>query len=107
MQGLHVAVSINGDEEGEELRHHHHHTSIREIQEFLKAAPVSEKVRADASAVFERIAAAEAAVHGREMENIHFHEVGSIDAVADVLGVCLLMRWAASTPWPMCWGCAC
>ena len=92
VQGLHVTVSVNGDEEGEELHHHHHHTSIREIRDFLKAAPVSEKVRDHAIAVFDRIAAAEAAVHGREMENIHFHEVGSIDAVADVLGVCLLME---------------
>ncbi|MBO5497621.1 MAG: LarC family nickel insertion protein, partial [Oscillospiraceae bacterium] len=92
VQGLHVTVSINGDEEGEELRHHHHHTSIREIRDFLKAVPVSETVRRDAISVFDRIAAAEAAVHGQEMENIHFHEVGSIDAVADVLGVCLLME---------------
>ena len=92
VQGLHVTVSINGDEEGEELHHHHHHTSIGQIRDFLTAAPVSEKVRSDAIAVFDRIAAAEAAVHGGEMENIHFHEVGSIDAVADVLGVCLLME---------------
>ena len=92
VQGLHVSVVINGDEEGEELKHHHHHTSIGEIRDFLRAAPVSENVRADALAVFDSIAAAEAAVHGKEMENIHFHEVGSIDAVADVLGVCLLME---------------
>lgn len=92
VQGLHVSVVINGDEEGEKLHHHHRHTSIGEIRDFLKAAPVSEQVRADALAVFDRIAAAEAAVHGKEMENIHFHEVGSIDAVADVLGVCLLME---------------
>ena len=92
VQGLHVSVVINGDEEGEKLHHHHRHTSIGEIRDFLKAAPVSEQVRADAIAVFDRIAAAEAAVHGKEMENIHFHEVGSIDAVADVLGVCLLME---------------
>ena len=92
VQGLHVSVVINGDEEGEELKHHHHHTSIGEIRDFLRAAPVSESVRADALAVFDSIAAAEAAVHGKEMENIHFHEVGSIDAVADVLGVCLLME---------------
>ena len=90
--GLHVSVVINGDEEGEQLRHQHRHTSIGEIRAFLQAASVSEQVRADSLAVFERIAAAEAEVHGKEMENIHFHEVGSIDAVADVLGVCMLME---------------
>ncbi len=92
VQGLCVSVLIAGDEEGETIRHHHRHTGIREIREFLNAVDVSEKVRTDAISVFDNIAAAEAAVHGREMENIHFHEVGSIDAVADVLGVCLLME---------------
>ncbi len=92
VQGLYVSVLIGGDEEGEMIRHHHRHTGIREIRNFLYAAAVSEKVRTDALSVFDSIAAAEAEVHGREMENIHFHEVGSIDAVADVLGVCLLME---------------
>ncbi|MCR5577164.1 MAG: nickel pincer cofactor biosynthesis protein LarC [Oscillospiraceae bacterium] len=95
VQGLHVSVVIGGDEEGEEPRHHHPHTGIREIRDFLASAPVSEKVRADALAVFNSIAEAEAAVHGREIENIHFHELGTVDAVADVLGVCLLMEQLA------------
>ena len=89
--GLHVKVDIAGDEEGEELRHHHAHTSIGELRGLLAAASVSDKVRADAIAVFDLLALAESEVHGVEMENVHFHEVGSIDAVADVLGVCLLI----------------
>ncbi|MBQ9684923.1 MAG: nickel pincer cofactor biosynthesis protein LarC [Oscillospiraceae bacterium] len=92
VRGTHVTVSINGDEEGEELHHHHHHTSIAEIRDYIAAAPVSEKVRADALNVFNLLAEAEAAVHGRPIENVHFHEVGSIDALADVLSVCSLME---------------
>lgn len=91
VRGLHVSVDIAGDEEGEEPHHHHAHTSIGELRAFLDAAPVSDKVRADAIAVFDLLARAESEVHGVEMENVHFHEVGSIDAVADVLGVCLLI----------------
>ena len=90
--GLHAKVDIAGDEEGEELHHRHAHTSIGELRGLLAAAPVSDKVRADAIAVFDLLARAEAEVHGTEMENVHFHEVGSIDAVADVLGVCLLVE---------------
>ena len=90
--GLHAKVDIAGDEEGKELRHRHAHTSIGELRGLLAAAPVSDKVRADAIAVFDLLARAEAEVHGTEMENVHFHEVGSIDAVADVLGVCLLVE---------------
>lgn len=90
--GLHVRVDIAGDEEGEEPHHHHAHTSIGELRSLLAASPVSDKVRADAIAVFDHLARAESEVHGVETENVHFHEVGSIDAVADVLGVCLLVE---------------
>ncbi|MBQ7474172.1 MAG: nickel pincer cofactor biosynthesis protein LarC [Oscillospiraceae bacterium] len=90
--GLHVKVDIAGDEEGEAIRHPHANTSIGALRALLAAAPVSDKVRADATAVFDLLAQAEADVHGVEMENVHFHEVGSIDAVADVLGVCLLVE---------------
>lgn len=90
--GLHAKVDIAGDEEGKELRHRHAHTSIGELRSLLASAPVPDKVRADAIAVFDLLAEAEAKVHGVEPENVHFHEVGSIDAVADVLGVCLLME---------------
>ena len=53
--------------------------------------PVPGKVKADAAAVYGLIAQAEAEVHGTELTQIHFHEVGTLDAVADVVGVCLLM----------------
>ncbi len=97
VQGLHVHVVINGEEEGHEHRHHdgehhHHHTGIKEIRELIESLPLSDAVREDALQIFNSIARAESEVHGTDMEHIHFHEVGSIDAVADVLGVCLLME---------------
>ena len=97
VQGLHVHVTINGEEEGREHHHHdgehhHHHNGIKEIRELIDATPLSEDVRDNARYVFDSIARAEAEVHGQDMAHIHFHEVGTIDAVADVLGVCLLME---------------
>ena len=53
---------------------------------------MSEKVKADAKAVYGLIAEAESAAHGQPVEQIHFHEVGTLDAVADVVGVCALME---------------
>lgn len=91
--GTHVTVLINGEEEheGAEYHHHHRHTGISEIIGFISSADVPEKVRRDAVNVYRIIAGAEGHVHGRPIENVHFHEVGSIDALADVLSVCLLM----------------
>ena len=97
VKGLHVHVSINGEEEGHghhhhDGEHHHHHNGIKEIRELIDAMPLSEDVRYNARKIFDGIAEAEAEVHGQDMEHIHFHEVGTIDAVADVVGVCLLME---------------
>lgn len=98
VRGLHVHVTIDGMEEGHEHHHHHHdeehhhHNGIREIRELIDAMPISANVRFHAREVFDSIAGAEATVHGQDMEHIHFHEVGTLDAVADVVGVCMLME---------------
>lgn len=92
VMGTHVTVLINGDEEGEPERHHHHHTSVAEITEFIDTVPLADEVKDNAKAVYTHIAEAENRVHGHPIENIHFHEVGSLDALADVLSVCELMH---------------
>ena len=76
----------------EEHGHHHHHTSMADIAALVGGLDVPEKVRQDVMAVYQIIAEAESAVHGEPVEEIHFHEVGSMDAVADVTAVCLLIH---------------
>lgn len=90
--GTHVTVLINGDEEGEKTHHHHEHTTITEIMAFIDSVPLDEAIRENAKKVYSIIAEAESRVHGHPMENVHFHEVGSLDALADVLSVCALMH---------------
>ena len=92
ISGTHVHVVIDGDEEGQHGHHHHPHTNIQEIYGKIDALPVPEAVRRNTRAIYERIARAESQVHGHPVENIHLHELGSLDALADVLGVCLLME---------------
>ena len=91
IMGTHVTVLINGDEEGEPEHNHHPHTSVAEIMDFIDAVPLADEAKRNAKAVYSLIAEAESTVHGKPIENIHFHEVGSLDALADVLSVCELM----------------
>jgi len=58
------------------------------IRDLIESAPLDDRVKADALDVFARLAAAESRVHGIEPDDVHFHEVGAADSVADVLGVC-------------------
>lgn len=73
----------------------HRHAQLVDIVGLIRALPVSARVKADAEAVYGLIAEAEAAAHGQPVELVHFHEVGALDAVADVVGVCLLMEQLA------------
>lgn len=75
--------------------HHHAHHGMAEIRSLIAELAVSETVKEKVLAVYQSIAEAESRVHGAEVDQIHFHEVGSMDAVADVTAVCLLMELLA------------
>ncbi len=71
-------------------QHTHEHSSLAQIEHILDGLALPGKVREDARAVYRILAEAEASVHGTEMSQIHFHEVGTKDAIADIVAVCLL-----------------
>lgn len=71
---------------------HHHHSGMHDIEHIVQHLSVSDKVRKDILAVYTLIAEAESRAHGVPVPEIHFHEVGTMDAVADVTAVCLLME---------------
>ena len=77
---------------GHDHHHGHHHTSMRDIEEFVYGLAIEEDVKKDVMAVYNLIAEAESHAHGRPVTEIHFHEVGMMDAIADVTAVCLLMH---------------
>ena len=94
ISGTHMQVLVHGCEEHEavEHSHSHSHSSAGSIFKIIDAMPVDDVVKQDAKNVYEIIAQAESTVHGTSVEQVHFHEVGALDAVADVIGVCLLVR---------------
>ena len=81
--------------EHEHEEHHHHHTHMSDIENIINGLNVSDKVKADALAVYGLIAEAESKAHGKPVTDIHFHEVGTMDAVADIVGVCVLLEQIA------------
>ena len=81
--------------EHEHEEHHHHHTHMSDIENIINGLNVSDKVKSDALAVYGLIAEAESKAHGKPITDIHFHEVGTMDAVADIVGVCVLLEQIA------------
>ncbi len=98
--GTHLKVTVRGEEEdghdhGHDHYHHHDHRTPTDVAAIVKALPLPEEVRGHVLAVYDAIAAAESAVHGVPVTEIHFHEVGSLDAVADVTAFCRLPHTVA------------
>jgi len=103
IQGTHITVMIDGrEEETPDLHDHdhehlydgehpHHHSGMHEIEHIIEKLNLPKNVQMDVLAVYERIAQAESQVHGVPVTEIHFHEVGAMDAIADITAVCLLM----------------
>lgn len=119
--GTHIRVKVGGKEESQELfahhhehsheehhhehtheehhhghsyehtHHGHHHSSLGDIEHIVGHLDISEKVRENVISVYRLIAEAESKAHDCDIENIHFHEVGTMDAVADITGVCMLI----------------
>lgn len=107
IKGTHVHVKVNGceevskdpdDEEHDSTLnadshddHHHSHRHMHDIEEIVKHLDISDKVKADVINVYKIIAAAESSVHGMPVSEVHFHEIGAMDAIADITMVCMLM----------------
>ena len=88
--GTHMKVTVHGEEEGSD--HPHHHGDLGDIRNIVSSLPIPTMVKLDILSVYEEIAQAESHVHGVPVEHIHFHEVGTMDAIADVTAVCLLLH---------------
>ncbi|WNC13974.1 LarC family nickel insertion protein [Brevibacillus brevis] len=70
-------------------QHDHAHRAYKDIVEMIEAAELAPRVTARALAIFEKIAVAEAKIHGVPVETVHFHEVGALDSIVDVVGIAL------------------
>ena len=105
--GTHITVNVNGEEENEHMHEHphdhdhnhehdhihqhQHHRGLHEIEHIISEFKIREHVKKDIMAVYKLIAEAESHAHGIPVTDIHFHEVGTMDAITDITAVCMLM----------------
>lgn len=113
--GTHLQVTVHGEEEGAHDHHHahshdhhhdhahahhhdhahshHHHASLHDIEHIVRGhLSLPATVADNVMAVYHLIADAESKAHDKPVSEIHFHEVGTMDAIADITAVCLLMH---------------
>ena len=95
----HLSVLVNGHEEGADCEGHHHgahrhheHRSLDDMLKIVDALLLSPDVARRVREVYSLLAKAESRAHGREVGEIHFHEVGAMDAVADIVAACWLLE---------------
>ncbi|MBQ3263033.1 MAG: LarC family nickel insertion protein [Oscillospiraceae bacterium] len=96
--GTHMTVTWQGVEEApgcqhlhHDHAHHHDHRHLFDIQQIVDKLNLPFRVKTHVREVYYLIAEAEAKVHGEPMEHIHFHELGTMDAVADISAACLMI----------------
>jgi uncharacterized protein (TIGR00299 family) protein len=71
---------------------HHHGRNFADIRAMIEGSDLSDWVKAKSIAVFRRVAVAEGKVHGKPPEEVHFHEVGAVDSIVDIVGACIALE---------------
>ncbi|MDP9463339.1 MAG: LarC family nickel insertion protein, partial [Actinomycetota bacterium] len=87
----HVAV-LDDDRHHDDDHHRHHHRAYRAIRELIDAADLPERVRHRAQSTFRMLAEVEATMHRMPADDVEFHEVGSVDAIVDIVGTCAALE---------------
>jgi uncharacterized protein (TIGR00299 family) protein len=81
-------------EHQEEHGHHHdHHRHLGDIRSLIEASGLSESVQQTSLKIFQKLAEAEACVHGSSIEEVHFHEVGAVDSILDIVGAAIGLEY--------------
>jgi len=97
IHGTRVVIKVDNVDEGdvEDVKHHHKHHHLGDVMDVIRHLDVPAEVIEDATAIYGIIAEAESAIHGKPVNEVHFHEVGALDAIADVVSVCMLIHMIA------------
>ncbi|MFQ3549799.1 MAG: nickel pincer cofactor biosynthesis protein LarC, partial [Armatimonadota bacterium] len=84
-----VDITIDIHHPNNHSHSHHSHRSFTDIKNIIESSNLNDRVKRDAVGIFRILGEAEAKVHGVDIEKIHFHEVGAVDSIVDIVGVCI------------------
>lgn len=87
--GTYVDVILN---EHHHEHHHHEHRNLDDVYKIIDESSIDEKSKELAKRIFIRVAKAESKVHNKPLEEVHFHEVGAIDSIIDIVGTAILIN---------------
>jgi len=89
-----LKAGISASKVSVQVEHHHHHAHSKytEIDIFIKKAGIDSRLKEKAREIFLNIARAESKIHGESLKNIHFHELGNIDTIIDVVGALVCFK---------------
>jgi pyridinium-3,5-bisthiocarboxylic acid mononucleotide nickel chelatase len=88
----HSHTHSHGGHSHEHEHHHEHGRTYAEIRELINSSALSAWVKEKSNAVFARIARAEGKIHGKPADQVHFHEVGAVDSIVDIVGGCIALE---------------
>jgi uncharacterized protein (TIGR00299 family) protein len=74
-------------------KHEHHHRNLKDIENIINSSDLNDKVKKLSTDMFMRVAEAEAKVHGKTLYEVHFHEVGAIDSIVDMVGAAICLDY--------------
>lgn len=81
------------DDNDNNHNHNHVHRTYADIKQIIESSGITEAAKELSRSMFQKVAAAEAAVHGKPIDEVHFHEVGAIDSIVDIVSVAILMDY--------------
>ncbi len=92
--GKYVDVILEDDEHEhhQEHEHQHAHRNLNDVNEIIDNSSIDDKSKELAKRIFLRVAKAESKVHNKPLEEVHFHEIGAIDSIVDILGTAILIN---------------
>ena len=97
--GTYIDVIVDGKDEyghvhhlDHEHHHHHEHRNLNDVNRVIDESKIDEKSKELAKRIFLRVAKAESKVHNKSLDEVHFHEVGAIDSIIDIVGTAILIN---------------